>query len=115
MHVAKPASANGPSDQGTFVSNVGFASKRAARGVPWTAAHSGITLKRVSMKMGLGNRGNRKPIGGGRTTVSVHLLGEVEVRRDDGRSMPVSSGRVALLLAYLLVNRSPQPRKHWAR
>lgn len=66
------------------------------------------------MKMGLGKRGNTKPIGGGRTTVSVHLLGEVEVRRDDGRSMPVSSGRVALLLAYLLVNRSPQPRKRLA-
>jgi DNA-binding SARP family transcriptional activator len=49
-----------------------------------------------------------------RVTLSVRLFGELEVRRDDGRSMPVGSARVASLLAYLLINRSPQLRKRLA-
>jgi DNA-binding SARP family transcriptional activator len=66
------------------------------------------------MKMDLGKRGNTNPASRRRVTLSVRLIGELEVRRDDGRPMPVGSARVALLLGYLLVNRSPQPRKRLA-
>src|SRR5215467_13206792 len=64
--------------------------------------------------MGSRKRGNANATVGKRVTLSVRLLGELEIRRDDGRSIPVGSTRIALLLAYLLVNRSPQPRKRLA-
>ncbi|HEX7795658.1 MAG TPA: AAA family ATPase [Vicinamibacterales bacterium] len=47
-------------------------------------------------------------------TLSVRLFGELEIRRDDGRPMPVGSPRIASLLAFLLVHRAPQPRKRLA-
>jgi DNA-binding SARP family transcriptional activator len=66
------------------------------------------------MTMHSGKRRDTNPNRRRRVMLSVRLFGELEVRRDDGRSMPVGSPRVVSLLAYLLVHRAAQPRKRLA-